>query len=148
MIVALAVPQSKKAPGDFKATAIAIVDGDTIGIEFPKADQPWTELFRRRSVRMMVGIDAKGNGIGIDTPESKDKRAWVRERAMAATNRLRSLCPLNKEVTIKVINVNRPDDKFGGRIDGIVYVNGVNVAQTLVNEGHAKIYNGKGKRSW
>lgn len=133
---------------DFEATIIATIDGDSVGIEFPRADKDWTDLFRQRSVRIMARIDEKGNGVGIDTPEMKDRRPDIRARAIAAKIRMAQLCPVNSKCVIRIVDVSNPDDKYGGRIDALLFVNGVNVGAQMVHEGHAKEWNGKGSAPW
>ena len=68
----------------------------------------------------------------IDTPELRGKRAQP-ERAKAARDRLRGMV-VGRSVTIRRITIDRY-----GRTIGELYIDGMNVQQTMVASRHAEI---------
>lgn len=113
----------------FLAQVLAVVDGDT----FRARVQVWTDVEVVTSVRVA----------GIDTPELRGKCPAERERAIAARERLRALLASGPVLVTRVA-----DDKFGGRVDAVVSVNGVRVADTLIAEGLARAYTGGARAGW
>jgi micrococcal nuclease len=83
--------------------------------------------------------------LGIDTPETnflaKCKKEF--EHGTDAKNFL--IQYLNGKSVMFVKDVKW--DKYGGRINGIVEVDGVNIADLLISKGYARPYTGKGQKS-
>jgi micrococcal nuclease len=110
-----------------------VIDGDTveIAVDFLPAPLP-----PKLSVRIL----------GIDTPEKaprakceaeaeKAKLAkWLTQRAIAEANRID-------------INI-REWDKYGGRVLGLVFIDGKSLGDMLIEAGLARPYNGEAKSSW
>jgi len=79
---------------------------------------------------------------GIDTPELKGKCVAEKVLALKAKARLAELL-----VGTIVISEIKPD-KFSGRVDAIVTVNGQDVAGILVADGLARQYTSGTRGSW
>lgn len=83
---------------------------------------------------------------GIDTPE-KGSRAKCRQeadRAALASQMTKQLIGNATEMTVTDVKW----DKYGGRIDGFVFINGYSVGDELIKAGLAAKYDGKKKRNW
>jgi endonuclease YncB( thermonuclease family) len=125
-------PNSDVVPGPVQAKVTRVVDGDTPGV----VAEIWPGTFVTISVR--VG--------GIDTPEKKGRaknayEADLAEQASAATRELID------GKTVLLYNVEY--EKYGGRVLGDVKtLDGVDVAQNLVNKGLARPYDGGTKQPW
>jgi endonuclease YncB( thermonuclease family) len=110
-----------------------VIDGDTVEIAVDFLPSP---LPPKLSVRIL----------GIDTPEKaprakceaeaeKAKLAkWFTQRAVEEANRID-------------INI-REWDKFGGRVLGLVFIDGQNLGDMLIKAGLARPYKGEAKSSW
>lgn len=108
------------------------IDGDTIATTVPLMCP-----LCKASVRIR----------GIDTPESTAlaKCELEKTRGKAAKVFTAELIGQNKTMILKDFKW----DKYGGRIDANVTINGVDVAQTLISKGYAKPYTGRGpKPDW
>lgn len=85
---------------------------------------------------------------GIDTPESTTRFAQCekeKQLGIQATEYVKQLVAGHTLMTV----TDTDWDKYGGRILGTVYVNGVNIGQELINAGLAKPYFGSGpKPDW
>lgn len=85
---------------------------------------------------------------GIDTPESTTRFAQCekeKQLGIQATEYVKQLVSGQTLMTV----TDTEWDKYGGRILGTVYVNGVNIGQELINAGLAKPYFGSGpKPDW
>ena len=111
-----------------------VTDGDTIRVDV--SDWVLPELGDTMGVRIM----------GIDTPE-KGGRAQCEveaELGAKATEFAKSVISVGDTVQIEVVQW----DKYGGRFNGIVMVNGENFAQMQIDRGLAKPYDGGTKESW
>lgn len=85
--------------------------------------------------------------LGIDTPESTylAKCPAEKEKGLAAKSFLTKFA--QGQTTMRVNNISW--DKYGGRIDGIVVINGINVGDEMIKQGYAKPYTGSGpKPDW
>lgn len=83
--------------------------------------------------------------LGIDTPETSYLAKCVAERArgLEAKKLVQAMAAGQKEMTVKNIKW----DKYGGRINGHVFINGVSVGDTLIAQGLARPYTGLGPKS-
>lgn len=113
----------------FLTYVLTITDGDT----FRGRIEVWPNVEVVTAIRIS----------GIDTPEIRGKCAAEREKAIAARERLRALLAAGDVTITQVMN-----DKFAGRVDAVVMVNGVRVADTLVAEGLARPYIGGTRQGW
>ena len=83
--------------------------------------------------------------LGVDTPESTylAKCPAEKEKALAAKNFVKTLIGTNTTMVIR----NFKWDKYGGRIDAYVSINGVDISQSLIDNGLARPYTGQGPKS-
>ena len=108
-----------------------VIDGDTIAVQVDG---------------MPADLKLKVRAYGIDTPE-KGGRAKCEQEALLgieATNATKELITSAKKVGF----TNVKWDKFGGRVDAKVIIDGVDLAETLIAKGLAKPYFGEKKTSW
>ena len=118
---------------EYKCKIIKVVDGDTVDVDLDLGFGVWLNNER---VRIM----------GIDTPESRTSDKVEKIFGQAAKDRLISL--LGSEATLDtMINKNGENmkGKFGRILGNFRTMNGENVADVLMNEGHAVAYNGGDK---
>lgn len=114
--------------GSFLALILTVTDGDT----FRARVEVWPGVEVQTAVRLR----------GIDTPEIRGKCAAERAKAIAARERLRTL--LVGDVLITDVE----PDKFSGRVDATVMVDGRNLSHVLIAEGIARPYNGGTRQGW
>ena len=118
---------------EYKCKIVKIVDGDTVDIDLDLGFGVW---LRDERVRIM----------GIDTPESRTSDKVEKVFGLAAKDRLNSLlgseAVLLSQVTKGGENMK---GKFGRILGNFKTINGDNVADILMNEGHAVAYNGGDK---
>lgn len=107
----------------------SVYDGDTIMIEVPALPPELSRL----SVRLR----------GIDTPEigGRAKCRLEREWGIAARDFVRERV-MGREVRFTDLGW----DKYGGRIDAFVWVDGGNLSEMLIAAGLARPYDGRSKR--
>jgi endonuclease YncB( thermonuclease family) len=110
-----------------------VTDGDTIRVE-----APWVlpELGDTIAIRIL----------GIDTPEKGGRAQCEKEAALGAeaTEFAQSIISVGDTVQVNVLQW----DKFGGRINADVFVDGENFAQMQIAKGLAVPYDGGKKQSW
>ena len=106
-----------------------VVDGDTIDVNIDLGFQIW----HKARVRML----------GIDTPESRTRRKAEKVLGLAAKARLKELLK-GQKVSIQC---TKEKGKFG-RVLADVVVNDKSINQQLIEEGHAREYNGGKKEPW
>jgi len=106
-----------------------IVDGDTI----------------RTAVKLPCPLCTVSVRIrGIDTPESTYLAKCPAEKAKALQAKAYMITLVGKHTTMVAKDVKW--DKYGGRIDAVVEVNGVDVGKDMIEKGFAKPYSGVGKK--
>lgn len=109
-----------------------VIDGDTIGT-LVKLPCPLCAL----SVRIR----------GIDTPESTYLAKCPAEQTKGLAAKAYLTAFVAGQTTMLARNVKW--DKYGGRIDAIVEINGVNIGDEMIKQGFAKLYTGVGpKPDW
>lgn len=119
---AYAQPPSEDALYHYRAVVIDVYDGDTITVDIDLGFHVWVRGERIRLAH-------------IDAPEF---RGATKEAGKAAGDFLRDLI-LNKTVivqTIKSADGSDEREKYG-RYLGVIWLDGVNVNDLLVSEGHA-----------
>ena len=118
---------------EYKCKIVKIVDGDTVDIDLDLGFGVW---LRDERVRIM----------GIDTPESRTSDKIEKVFGLAAKDRLNSLLGgeaiLLSQVTKGGENMK---GKFGRILGNFKTIDGKNVVETLMSEGHAVAYNGGNK---
>lgn len=119
---------------EYHATVTGVVDGDTVDLI---VDLGFRTQFSNR-FRLF----------GINTPESYGKEATV--EGQASKDRLKAILPVGTSVVVKT---QRDKTEKYGRYLGILYLLdakgepvATSVNDTLVAEGHAKAYFGKGAK--
>ena len=114
--------------GVFAALVLSVTDGDTFRARIPVWD----------NVEVVTAVRIRG----IDTPEIKGKCPAEKAAALAAKARLTEL--LNGPVQLLHVD----PDKYAGRVDADVTVNGQSVAAVLIAEGLARPYTGGARQGW
>jgi micrococcal nuclease len=103
-----------------------VVDGDTIDVIIDLG----FSLYHKTRIRLA----------GINTPETRTRDLEEKAAGIRAKEYLIERIEEAEEITLQT----EKQGKFG-RYLGIVYADGINLNQTLLNEGHATVYDG-GKR--
>ena len=106
-----------------------VVDGDTIDVEVDLGFDVWVH----ERVRMY----------GINTPESRTKDLWEKELGKAAKSRLLELLPNTLKSKLK-----RMRRESLAEFLAVVEVDGRNINEQLITEGHAVAYHGGTKPNW
>lgn len=88
----------------YSATVLSVSDGDTVRVMLDKGHG----TYQNYAIRL----------IGINAPEMNDPDEAVRARAMQAKELLATLLPVGTECFV----VSRKWDKYGGRVDGDIYL--------------------------
>jgi len=114
--------------GVFAALVLSVTDGDTFRVRIPV----WDNIDVVTAVRIR----------GIDTPEMKGK--CPAEKAMALEAKARLTVLLNGPVQLLHVDA----DKYAGRVDADVLVDGKSVAAVLIAEGLARPYTGGARQGW
>lgn len=108
-----------------------VYDGDTILLKEPALPWPLSNV----SIRLR----------GIDTPELRGKCDAEVQKAYAAKQHLKDLIGLSKTLTL----TDYKWDKYGGRINANLVVNGINISDAMISGGYAMPYFGFGvKTDW
>jgi endonuclease YncB( thermonuclease family) len=111
---------------------LRVVDGDTIETEL-NLPAPLNKVY----IRM----------VGIDTPESNHLANCESERTQGVGAKIFLENYLKGEKTMVVTNFKW--DKYGGRIDGVIFVNEVNINELMISKKYAMPYDGTGpKAEW
>lgn len=115
-------------------TILRVVDGDTIVVEAPYLPYP---LRPELAVRLL----------GVDTPE-KNHLAQCdeeREKGEAASLFTKQLVARSTDHQVSFLKW----DKYGGRVLGEIFLDGVSLRKSLLEAGHARVYYGEKKTlSW
>lgn len=118
-------------PYDWKV--VRVIDGDTVVVE-----APWVPVELKQEIAIRI--------LGIDTPEKGGRAACPAEAELGA-----KATAFAKKVIKpgQVIQVNLLHwDKFGGRVNGTITVDGQDFAQMQIDKGLARPYDGGKKKSW
>ena len=110
-----------------------VIDGDTVEIAVDFLPEP---LPPKLSIRV----------IGVDTPEKAPRAKCEAEakKAVEATRFTQRAVAKAKEVDIHI----KSWDKYGGRVLGMVVLDGVSLSDSLISAGLARPYKGDAKQSW
>ena len=115
---------------EYNCTLRRVVDGDTIDVD---VDLGFKVTLSNERIRLQ----------GINTPESRTKNKEEKILGLAAKARLKELLP--KKFVVKTVKDGK--GKFG-RILAVPFVDGENICEKLISEGHAREYQGGKKESW
>lgn len=110
---------------EYVARVLEVIDGDTVDVSIDLG------FSVQHTIRVRL--------YGINTPETRTRNKEEKQKGLAAKARLKEL------VEGKFVNIKTQKDeteKFG-RYLAEIYVDGVNINQTLITEGHAKAYFGE-----
>jgi endonuclease YncB( thermonuclease family) len=136
LIIAVTTPALAN-PGDgarYQWPVIGVIDGDTLKVHLPGLPP---EL---QPVKVRVR--------GIDTPELKGKCAAEKAAANKAGNFTRNLVEAAR-MKKRPIHFSKVGwDKYGGRIDADVAIDGRSLADMLVSAGLARRYDGGKRGGW
>lgn len=111
-------------------TNIEVYDGDTITVDF----RGTPAVFGKR-----IGVRL----LGVDAPELRDPDPVVKAYALEARDYL-----VVRVKAAKRLEIKKPSrDKFF-RMDGALFLDGVDVQQELIRRGYAKPYKGDKKSPW
>jgi micrococcal nuclease len=125
--------------GDCNATVNYVYDGDTIYVSK-------IECYLHGSKTLERNVKTGVRLLGIDTPEMKSKVFCEKAKAEQARSFVRGMIKPNTTIYI----VNAQDDKFGGRIDGSIIIDGKDLAEELIEMRFGyRYYGGKKEvRNW
>lgn len=118
-------------PYDYKV--IRVIDGDTVVVE-----APWIPIELKQEISIRI--------LGIDTPEKGGRAQCAKEAKLGAdaTAFAKTVIKPGQIVQVNLIQW----DKFGGRVNATISVNGEDFAQMQIDRGLARPYNGEKKKSW
>ena len=111
----------------------SVTDGDTVKFKVDFLPPPLKPVL---SVRV----------IGIDTPEKFPHSKCAEENALAmnATAYTKNLISTGKDIKVKLVKW----DKYGGRVDADIIIDGKFLSELLISSGNAREYHGGTKKSW
>lgn len=111
---------------------VGIKDGDTIAVEIPGLPAGLNPV----AVRLR----------GIDAPEmgGRAKCAAERDLALRATGFTRLSIARGRRIEFAALDW----DKYGGRIDAELWIDGISLADQLIAAGLARVYDGGKRTSW
>lgn len=112
---------------EYYARIVEVVDGDTVDAEIDLG----FSICHKLRIRLN----------GINTPETRTKNKEEKVKGLAAKARLKELI----EGKIVLVKTDKSETEKYGRYLGVLFLEGVNVNQQLIQEGHAVQYDG-GKR--
>ena len=120
--------------GRYEWPVVGVIDGDTLKVHLPGLPMELQPL----KVRVR----------GVDTPERKGKCAAEKAAAEKAGTFTRQLVE-NAQAKERPIYFSKIDwDKYGGRIDADVAIDGRSLADMLVGAGLARRYDGGKRKGW
>jgi micrococcal nuclease len=133
LIAAMLLLPTPALANPYEYTVTRVVDGDSVRVA---VDWLPEELGNDISIRV----------IGIDTPEKGSRAQCPAEAALGdrATEFARSVLHPGDVVTVEIVGW----DKYGGRIDGRIFINGESFGDMQIAAGLAKPYDGGTKESW
>jgi len=114
----------------YLAAVLSVTDGDT----FRANVDVWPTI----QVNTLVRVN------GVDAPELKGKCQKEKEMALTAKQTLKTIMSSAKDVVLK----NVQQDKYAGRVDADVYVDGQLLARKLIDAKVVRAYDGGRRLSW
>lgn len=127
---ALARSITTLAWGPYIPETIRIIDGDTFEATF--------EVFEGTLIKRLVRIK------GVNAPEIKSKQVCEQEAARRATTFTAQVLTKANLVTLNDIS----EDKYSGRVDAVVMVDGKDLAQLLIAAKLGRPYVGGKREAW
>lgn len=120
--------------GRYDWPVLGAIDGDTLKVHLPGLPM---EL---QPVKVRVR--------GIDTPEIRGKCDREKQAASKATALTRFLINQAKARKKPIVFSEIGWDKYGGRLDAIVTIDGQSLGTTLISAGLARAYDGGKRLGW
>jgi len=132
-ILGLGLISASALANPYDMVVTKVTDGDTIRVA-----TPW--------LPPELGDDIAIRILGIDTPEKGGRAKCEAEAKLGAeaTEFAKSVIAVGDTVQVNITQW----DKFGGRINADVFVNGKNFAEIQIEKGLARPYFGEAKSSW
>lgn len=136
LAISFAAPLHAAPKDSYDWPVLGAIDGDTLKVHLPGLPMELQPL----KVRV----------IGIDTPESggRGKCAAERDLANKATALTRFLIRNAKATKRPILFSEIAWDKYGGRVDARVTIDGQSLGATLISAGLARPYDGGTRRGW
>lgn len=106
----------------YDVDVVSVYDGDTLNVDIDLGFSIW---IRDKSLRLY----------GIDAPEVKGA---TRDQGIVVRNWLRQ--KIEQSQTILIESISDQPDKYG-RYLAILYIDGININQLMIDEGLARPYN-------
>ena len=133
VFVTIFIPLRSAFPDVYDTKIIRIIDGDTVVIAAPYLPAP---LKPNLAIRVY----------GVDTPEKgwRGKCEYERMLGMEASKFTEKLVLSSKKHQVDIMKW----DKFGGRVLGDIILDGKSLRQMLIENGYAREYYGRKKKSW
>ena len=104
----------------YKAKIVRVIDGDTLEMMVDLGFSVWIN----QSLRLY----------GINAPETRTKDPVEKAAGLVSKQWLQDQVSAAKDVQLKSISV----DKYGGRFDGILYLDGRDINKEMLDKGLAK----------
>ena len=114
----------------YLAVVLSVTDGDTL----KAAVDVWPTI----QVNTLVRVS------GVDAPELKGKCQREKDMALVAKQTLQNIISTSKEVVLK----NVQPDKYAGRVDADVYVDGHSLSKKLIDAKAVRPYDGGKRLPW
>lgn len=134
IIISLPFPSHANDQNSQECKVIRVVDGDTV--EVPLACLP-------KDMKLFVRV------LGVDTPEKGWRGKCDSEKALAEKASEHTKKLIGDANSIVVLTGPITWDKFGGRINANIDINGTDLTTSLIENGLARPYDGKTKKeSW
>lgn len=131
MFFAFVYTLSTQAEERYSWKYLYTIDGDSVLFE-----ALWSPLVDNKTI--IIRLD------GLDSPELHAKCSEEKERAIKAKEYLATTLLKAKKIEVSVLGW----DKWGGRLLGRVYADGVDVNDQMLREGLAREYHGEKKQGW
>jgi micrococcal nuclease len=110
-----------------------VIDGDTIDVNL---DLGFDVILKKQRIRLY----------GLNTPESRTRDLEEKQYGLAAKARLKDLLEKGETLSLRTAIDKKARGKYG-RILGTIFADGVDLNQTLLDEGHAIEYFGGTKNT-
>lgn len=116
--------------GPVLALPTEVYDGDTFTFDA----LVWPGMYAHSSLRVL----------GVDTPEKRGKCPEEIALALAARSFTENALKMAEKVELKNIQT----DKYGGRVEADVFIDGKNLADLLIEANLGRPYHGEKRQSW
>jgi len=118
---------------EYKFELDRVVDGDTIDVDIALG---FDVMLKKQRIRLY----------GLNTPESRTRDLEEKKYGLAAKARLKELLENAETLSLRTAIDKKARGKYG-RILGTLFADGVDLNQTLLDEGHAIEYFGGTKNT-